>query len=358
MKRLAVVLVLLLLVVPAVKAQTNTPTISPVIHWQGDYMSGYDTNLTLSGTWSTVTSGYATFYRTTSTTAWLAYTVSDSICTIAVQGSGPFGSGWTIEADDGIGGTHVWLVIGGTPGVHMPYTLDVSDQNANFTLKFYLNTAGTLDVYVYRMIECHDYVGQTPVPTATAVPTATPPNTPVPTATILPSSTPGVPTATILPSSTPGVPTATILPSSTPANTPVDTPTEITFVDTPTEINTPVDTPTEINTPVDTPTEITFVDTPTEINIDPTIEALLTLIAGGPTPDPNTPTPSYTPSVTSTPTPEPRACVTLPVSGQLACFDYIVTADDVHMGNLLTLIFFSVWGFFLFAVLVLWRSKQ
>jgi hypothetical protein len=46
----------------------------------------------------------------------------------------------------------------------------------------------------------------TPVPTATAVPTATPPNTPVPTATAQPTATPPntpVPTATVVPTATP-----------------------------------------------------------------------------------------------------------------------------------------------------------
>jgi len=127
-------------------------------------------------------------------------------------------------------------------------------------------------------------------PTATILPSSTPPNTPVPTATILPSNTPGVPTATEKPNptvvpdvddptatekpnptgqptSTPyifvPVPTATEKPNPTgiPTSTPNNTP-----VNTPTEINTPVDTPTEINTPVDTPTAIAFLDTPTPAN--------------------------------------------------------------------------------------------
>jgi len=57
-----------------------------------------------------------------------------------------------------------------------------------------------------------------------------------------------------------------------------------------------------------------------------------------------------------------RVCATVistePPESVLTCFDYVATASDVHIGNLLTLIFFSVWGFFLFTVFVLVRTKK
>lgn len=40
-------------------------------------------------------------------------------------------------------------------------------------------------------------------------------------------------------------------------------------------------------------------------------------------------------------------------SGQMTRFDYIATAGSIHIANLLTLIFASLWGMFLFIVFVL-----
>ena len=374
MKRLVVLIVLLLLMPAAgVQAQTATPTVSGFPHRPGIIEPENNLYFTISGVWNNLDFGTGNDIYTTSTTAWLGFTIHSSVCFLGVAATSTAASGFAVElngfdavAISGQGspvigqwpatGYYVWFYAGG------------SDQ----TVKIYMKSAGTLAVERIELLSCDDFLY-----------TATPPSTPVPTATILPSSTPPntpVSTATILPSSTPGVPTATILPSSTPANTPVNTPTEITFPATPTEITflpTPTEivfpaTPTEINTPVDTPTEITFpptptemntpVDTPTEINIDPTIDALMTLIAGGPTPNPNTPTPSDTPTATLTPTPDMRVCATVAGTGtpegQLTCFDYVVTASDVHIGNLLTLIFFSAWGFFLFTVFVLARYRK
>lgn len=72
-----------------------------------------------------------------------------------------------------------------------------------------------------------------------------------------------------------------------------------------------------------------------------------------PTPEP---TATYTPS--PTPTDEPSIyATTIPVigtpDGQMTRFDYTATAGDVHIANLLTYLLYSVWAFFLFAVLAL-----
>ena len=66
-----------------------------------------------------------------------------------------------------------------------------------------------------------------------------------------------------------------------------------------------------------------------------------------------TPTPTATPTITNTPTPEPYVYATLPAptegaNGQMSRFDFVATAGDVHIANLLTLILLSQWGFFLF----------
>lgn len=47
-------------------------------------------------------------------------------------------------------------------------------------------------------------------------------------------------------------------------------------------------------------------------------------------------------------------------AGQMTRFDYIVTAGSVHNVNLLTLIFASIWGMFLFFVFVLikWQVRK
>lgn len=71
-----------------------------------------------------------------------------------------------------------------------------------------------------------------------------------------------------------------------------------------------------------------------------------------------TPEPTYTPMPTATATPEPFTYATLaPIApatdGQMTRFDYVASAGDVHVANLLTLMLFSMWGFFLFAVFVL-----
>jgi hypothetical protein len=84
----------------------------------------------------------------------------------------------------------------------------------------------------------------------------------------------------------------------------------------------------------------------------------------------DTATPTFTPTDTPTPTPTstdvPFIHVTMipgdgtPV-GQMTRFDFTSTAGDVQIANLLTWLLYSVWGIFLFAVIVLgvlWRRSK
>jgi hypothetical protein len=367
MKRYLLLIGLLLLVAGNVSAQTATPTTSPYVHYQGYYPAFREYNagrLTISGTWSVPGAGYETILQTTQVNAWAALTVSDTICTIGV-----IHSSTSTLVSFYINGTSVLSYAATTPNVGYTGVIDTSAVNGDFQFKIQMINAGTLNIYQLHLIECGDTypVSSTPfvpVPTATILPSSTPfvpvptatilpsstPFVPVPTATILPSSTPFVPvptatriasstpaptwthapymtvvpTATILPSSTPGVPTATILPSSTPANTPVDT--------------------------------ATAIATSTPINIDD----ILTLIAATPgdTPTPtNTPTETHTPTATFTPTDAPWVEITL-TTGQMTRFDYVASASDVHVGNLLLAIFVSLWGFFLSGVFFWWKAKN
>ena len=62
------------------------------------------------------------------------------------------------------------------------------------------------------------------------------------------------------------------------------------------------------------------------------------------------------PTPTHTPTAEPYVYATVPPSdgtppGIMTRFDYIATAGDVHIANLLTLDVLSDWGQFLFSVI-------
>lgn len=97
-----------------------------------------------------------------------------------------------------------------------------------------------------------------------------------------------------------------------------------------------------------------------------------------PTPVPTaTVLPSSTPASTTTPqptpTPQPTATAyTLPgamimidparsygdQNGRITATEYSATAADIHISNLLSLMFFSMWGMFLFAVFVLVRYKE
>jgi hypothetical protein len=63
-----------------------------------------------------------------------------------------------------------------------------------------------------------------------------------------------------------------------------------------------------------------------------------------------------TPTATATLTPAPYVFATIAPSdgtppGQLTRFDYVSTAGDVHIANLLTLDVISGWGQFLFSVI-------
>lgn len=85
-----------------------------------------------------------------------------------------------------------------------------------------------------------------------------------------------------------------------------------------------------------------------------------------PTPtDSPTPTATSTATVTPTVTPEPYVYMTMQPEatdepGQMTRFDYVVTAGETHIANLMTWLLYSVWGMFLFVVLVgivIWRKK-
>jgi hypothetical protein len=61
-------------------------------------------------------------------------------------------------------------------------------------------------------------------------------------------------------------------------------------------------------------------------------------------------TPHLAQAQTSTPPPVIHATME---SGQQTRFDYIVRAGQVHISNLLSLLIFTVWAFFLLSVLAL-----
>lgn len=74
------------------------------------------------------------------------------------------------------------------------------------------------------------------------------------------------------------------------------------------------------------------------------------------------PTETETATPTNTPTPEPFVYATIAPEttdepGQMTRFDYVATAGDVHVANLLTIQLFSLWAMFLFGVFVLWRRN-
>lgn len=96
---------------------------------------------------------------------------------------------------------------------------------------------------------------------------------------------------------------------------------------------------------------------------------------GFPTPVPTaTIIPSATPASTTTPQPTPTPQPTsTPLSvvvaidpqrsyssesGQITAFDYIASAGDVHIANLLTGLLLSLWGMFVFVVILLVRVKK
>lgn len=74
------------------------------------------------------------------------------------------------------------------------------------------------------------------------------------------------------------------------------------------------------------------------------------------------PTATETATPTNTPTPEPFVYATIAPQttdepGQMTRFDYVATAGDVHVSNILTIQLFSMWAMFLFGVFVLSRRK-
>jgi hypothetical protein len=79
--------------------------------------------------------------------------------------------------------------------------------------------------------------------------------------------------------------------------------------------------------------------------------------------DTPTPTPTTTPTITPSPTMEPAIYMTLPPlegtpDGQLTRFDYTLSAGERHIADMLTWLLYSVWGMFLFAVLVLFVKER
>jgi hypothetical protein len=72
--------------------------------------------------------------------------------------------------------------------------------------------------------------------------------------------------------------------------------------------------------------------------------------------------PSITPQPTATPMTggggsDPASVYATVESGQMTRFDYVATAGSVHIANLLTALFFSIWAMFLLGVLVLWSGE-
>jgi len=78
---------------------------------------------------------------------------------------------------------------------------------------------------------------------------------------------------------------------------------------------------------------------------------LLLVISGVVSAQTETPTPTFTVSTS------PYIFATVE-TGQMTRFDYVITAGSVHIANVLTLIFFSLWGMFLFAVFVYVKRRQ
>lgn len=116
------------------------------------------------------------------------------------------------------------------------------------------------------------------------------------------------------------VPTATILPSSTPA---------LTVTPQPTSTPQPTATPQPSSTPAPTWT------------LAPSI----------------TPQPTATPMVSSGGSDAASVYATVE-SGQMTRFDYVATAGNVHIANLLLILFFSLWGMFLIYIFVVWQGKK
>jgi len=322
MRRLATLLLILLL-------WQASGAVQAVRLLQGSYEAEDTTTFTYSGSWSHQSSGFSKWEQTSSTSAIVSWQVDIRVCSMDIYTTSSAASGLDIVVDT-VAISPVTFTLVGNSGLAAGYTIDLdaidSAAASEFDVSLQMKSAGTMTFDRIFLWECI-------VPTATILP-ANNTSTPAPTWTHAPYMT-VVPTATAINTSTPfvPVPTATAINTSTPASTPVDT-------------------ATAANTPV---------DTATALDIQPTVDALLTLIAGGviggPTATPtDTPTLTSTPTETQTPTPEPWAFITL-TSGQLTRFDYIATASDVHIANVLSLILFSAWAFFLSAVF-LWRRLK
>lgn len=89
---------------------------------------------------------------------------------------------------------------------------------------------------------------------------------------------------------------------------------------------------------------------------------LVVMVSGMTFAQTETPIPTETETATPTHTPEPFVYATIAPEttdeqGQMTRFDYVATAGDVHVANLLTMQLFSLWAMFLFVVFVLWRRK-
>lgn len=66
---------------------------------------------------------------------------------------------------------------------------------------------------------------------------------------------------------------------------------------------------------------------------------------------------AQTPTPTATLSYEASIYATV-VGGQVTRFDYVATAQDVQISNLLFLLFVSIWGFGLFGIFVYWRGGR
>jgi hypothetical protein len=252
---------------------------------------------------------------------------------------------WQVTRTSGLYGVEVYLDVEGTRVGTVTNGSSVGAWTRARIGEYTFNGSGNLD-FVSDGVN-----GEDGAPAFGAIELWTVNPTPTPTNTHTPTHTP-TPTNT---------PTNTPTPTDTPTNTPVpptDTPTP-TVTDTPTE--TPTGTPPPTETPTPTHTSLPATETPTNTPDVPTDTPTPTN-----TPDPNaTPTPTSTPTPTPTPTDEPYVYATaIPGTGtpmgQMTRFDYTVNAGDVHISNLLTILLFSLWAFFLMLVFgwaLLWRRR-
>lgn len=85
--------------------------------------------------------------------------------------------------------------------------------------------------------------------------------------------------------------------------------------------------------------------------------------AGGLSAQTATPTPTPTETPAPTPTMDVAVYATMPppdtgTPGQMTRFDYTISAGEAHIANMLTWLLYSIWGMFLFAMVVLLKRYR